>query len=142
MPAFAAYNTRVVISGSNLKANSVTVSWHADMLEVTHFTPEDDTTPRTPGYGDYIEGVIDAEVTLDAHWFSEDNPYSLFPLRPGFLVSNVTVYLSKDATSAAFKTFVFPYMLVESIEHMQQVRDTIHFTARLKNRGKVIAYPV
>jgi|SRR5581483_2850579 len=156
MPAFAAYNCRVTFGGVALHANSVTINVKSDIQDVTSFSQNIGTPVAIPtfptavavgaaagsnGYGNYVQGVIDADVTLDAFWFSDDNPYLAvgFNINPGVVVGPVVILLDSVNVN---KSWSFSKMIVESLDHMEAVRETIRFTARLKNCGTLLVAPV
>ena len=131
MAAIAGYQGRLVLNGTTLRANSYSITASADLPEVTNF--------ESLGIGQYIPGVRDWELSFDAHWFSEDNPFrSPILLVNGAYITNVDVYILK--TSAGTK-WSFTTMLVMSVDMTQATRDTAHYTARLKNTDTVAVFP-
>ncbi len=131
MAAVAGYNGRIVISGTTLRANSYSVTCTSDLPEVTNF--------ESLGIGSYISGVKDWELSFDAHWFSEDNPFrGALVINAGAALNNIYVSINKGVAGTRW---FFTSMLVMSVDMSQATRDTAHYTCRLKNTDTVVVYP-
>lgn len=131
MSAVAGFNGRITINGTTLRANSYSITASADLPEVTNF--------ESGGIGQYIPGVRDWELSFDAHWFSEDNPFRApLSITNGATLNNVNVFINKGTAGTKW---VFTTMLVMSVDSTQATRDTCHYTARLKNTDTVAVFP-
>lgn len=131
MGAIAGFNGRIKINGTTLRANSYSITCSADLPEVTNF--------ESGGIGQYIPGVRDWELSFDAHYFTEDNPFRAGPIIVnGATLNNIEVFLNK---AVAGNKWVFSTMLVMSVDMTQATRDTAHYTCRFKNTDTVVVFP-
>lgn len=136
MPAYGAYNAKITINGTTLRATSVTVNEKIDLLETTAL--DQDTLVGIPitavGIGCYVFGVSDTDVSVDAHWFSEDNPFQgPLNITVGTILSNVII---TNTRALAGSVWTFPVMLVESVDSTIQVRDTVRYSFRMRRTNK------
>lgn len=142
MPAYAGYNCRVTLNGTTLRGNNVTINVKADIHDVTAFDQDTFVAPEdaTAGYANFISGVLEADISLEAHYFTEDNPFAgALAIAAGAYYNNLLIRLEK--TRAPGVLWTFSKVVLESLDFMEQVRDAIHFSARFKNRGKIWTYP-
>ena|SRR5882762_10595835 len=131
MSAVAGFNGRITIGGTTLRANSYSITSSADLPEVTNF--------ESGGIGQYIPGVRDWELSFDAHWFTEDNPFRApLAITNGATMNNINVFINKGL---AVSKWVFTTMLVMSVDMTQATRDTAHYTCRFKNTDTVAVFP-
>lgn len=139
MPTYAAYNARVTVTGGAIiRANSVTIVAKNDLIDVTCF--DQDTIALSQGYGNYIGAVVDADITIEGHWFDDDNPFLAAGknIVPGAILAPVTVTPTRSLPGAQW---VFSRVIVESVEEMIQVRDALRVSFRARNAGKIFTYP-
>lgn len=120
----SAKNAVVRVNGSAVVSKRWVVTPKADALDVTNF--------EGGGYGDYIAGIVEADITIEFDFDSSNPQYSNPPnLAAGQTISNLLLYT--NGTSSAKWTFASA--LVTESPNEAAVRDALKGTATLKSKG-------
>lgn len=120
----SAKNAVVRVNGSVVACKEWNVEPKVDALETTNF--------EGSGYGDYIAGIIDADITLtfdmDSAAFQTGNPPNL---AAGATITNLLLYTNGVGSAK----WTFPSALVVTSPMNAAVRDLLKGTATLKGKG-------
>lgn len=109
--AVSAKNAKVRIGATVLYAAKWTVSNKGQKLDRTNF--------ESAGYGEYVGGILDADVTIEGPYNVGDGPIAVAP--PGTSISTVKLYLN-DTTGVFWS---FPSLYVETFEVSAEVRGLV-----------------
>lgn len=122
------------LNGRIFQLHQYEVRWYADAIDTSNFENLVGTEEWTPG----IDG---AEISFDAVWRTEDNPYTApMQLTVGTLCGPIIIIPNRSLEPATQWTFTFVIVLESTMR--QSVRDVIRYTGRFKNHGTFIAPPV
>lgn len=133
MAAYVGYKGRMTVNGTVLRLHSYDIEYFADNFDTSHFE-------NVAGVEEWTLGIRGAELNIEAHWRSEDNPFTLpLLLHPGFQVTNVVVTL--DRTNFPATRWTFLTMEVIRAKMSQKVRDVINYSISLKNTTTEITAP-
>ena len=124
MPVFAGFGGRIKVGAANLRAHHWSVDWKSEAFDVT--------TLENFGNSGYLPGLYDADVTFDAFYDSNDNPFVNPPsLTPGSYV-NITIFYVKNNLNLAW---ILTYVLCTSIHSETGVRDVVRYSFTGKLSG-------
>ena len=135
MAAFSARNARVIYEGLALLALKWTVNVKADELDVSNM--------ESQGYADFIGGLWEADISIDA---IVDSANAAFYIWPGKSTSTVTFYFDSgtarkitnnnqyDASTTA-KTIAFNSLFISSVNVDAEVRGFVRMSISAKNKG-------
>jgi len=124
----SAKNAQVRIGTSVLTAKKWSVTPKTDALDITNF--------EGVGYGDYIGGIIDADISIEFDWDSAADSYANPPnLAPTAIVGPVKLYV--NTTASAF--WNFPLALVVEAPQNAEVRGLITGSVTMKSKGTYTA---
>ncbi len=150
MPAVSGHLARVKLSFKSslliLRAYRWSVDWREEVHDVTTFDNFDpyatsalDTTTNQHftsfGGGQYLHGIGDFDISLDAYWDVDDNPFhnATHRLVPGMFGG---VQIEYDKTSALTSgTWYFPETILCAVRTDGAVRDVIRMSLQLRATG-------
>lgn len=128
--AFSARTARVLIGGLSMEARRWSISVRVDELEVSTF--------ESVGFTNYIDGLMDADVSADCFWNQSVNGGNPPVIYPGLSLFNNRFYLSGSAAGQGFALgtyFYFPAMLITNSSTDAEVRNTVNVSLNAKNQG-------
>ncbi len=133
MPALAGFRGRITVNGTTmLRAHRVSINQKVDEFDVTAF--------ENNANGDYIAGIQDFDITIDAYYDPTDNPFTTpLNLVPGAILTSVVIKLNKAL--GAVQQYSFPSLLVVTCNQEFGVRDTVHYSITAKQRNNNDAVP-
>jgi hypothetical protein len=112
-----------------LTAKLWTVTPKCDKLDVTNF--------EGAGFGQYITGILDADVSIDGDWDSANDPFSNPPaIVVGQIMSGVKLYT--NGLASAF--WSFPLLVITETPQKADVRGSISITITGSASGSFV-YP-
>ncbi len=114
---------RIRIGGTILRAHRWTVNDHVEDFDVSNFDQL--------GFGDYIPGLEDMDVSFEAYWDPVDNPFQL-PLNivPGTVIGPVV--FSIDRVANVGEDWSWKGLLVLSVNTEVGVRSATHYAVQAK----------
>ncbi len=133
MPAVQGYNGTVTVNAITLTAYRWSVDVRADTFDVTNM--------EYFGGGQYLTGLVDADVSIDCCWETADDPFNsgLVNLVPGQFADVVLDFDSSNLlTINGFQfnsQFANFQMLVVSVRTDDSVRDVIRYSVAGKASG-------
>lgn len=123
MAAFSARLSRVDVDGVKILANRWTANVKTDELDVTTF--------ESDRYGDFIPGIVEADVSVEGFFDSANNPHEDPPnIRAGAVIT-LTLYTDDVASDH----FDFPFFLVTSCSVEAEVRGALRISFTGRNKG-------
>lgn len=134
MAAFSGKNALITV-GSSPTGNPATVLL-GTKWSITFKTDElDITTFETLGFGDWTNGLIDADISFDAFWDSANDPHASPPgLMPGrFQYIRINV----DVAQGGLGSYVFTRALVCTVNVDAEVRGLVKFSVTAKNAAGI-----
>lgn len=130
MGAVAGYLARVRINSTNLRASRWSVAWKVDEFDTTTF--------ENFGMGQYTPGLLDFDISFDAFYDPLDNPFQpALSLQPGLYASLQIIYDKTGLLSTG--TWVFPNVLLCTVNNDTSPRDVIRFSVTAKASGYTLA---
>jgi hypothetical protein len=133
MAFYAAKNARVKLGAVNIYAMRWTINAKTDDLDVSNC--------EGGGFGTYIPGLIDADVTFDGIWDSVQDPFANPPnISPGAFFGNGLT--GANATCKFYLDYVnlasfwsFSSLLITSVSQDTDVRGFLKFSCTSKGCG-------
>lgn len=130
MTAFAGFGGRITVGtgATVLRGYRWVVDWKADDFDVSCF--------ENNAYGNYIAGLIDADVTIDAYWDTIDNPFAApMSIAPGANIGPLTILYTKS--NGVSQLWNFANFLVVDVHNETNMHDVVRYTFHGKYFGTV-----
>jgi hypothetical protein len=134
MTAIAGYKGSVKFdSAPAMRAHRFIIDFRVQDFDISSFVNE--------GVGDYLPGLLDADVMIDCYYDSDDDPFNLngsLKLTPGTYHS---LRLSYDNASAPQRTWLLPRVLIVQARNEAGVRDVVNYQLTLRLAGRSPTLP-
>ncbi len=131
MSAKSGHKGRIKVNSTVLRSHRWSVNDRVEDFDVTTF--------ENLGFGDYIPGLRDGDISFDAYWDPVDNPFSApLSLVPGTFASSIQLFIDKGAITEVY-SFGFP--LIVSVNMETATRMATHYSVTAKGAYTIFTMP-